>query len=130
LYDIYYTENFNPNSRNHLLFEKGLFKIHVAVQLERLCRRFNNQRSKETFGTIVIEPDELKAIPKHTKLVHQCPDCLTVYDPEFGDMSKNIAAGTLFDELPDTYCCSTCDTAKADMQAVEMNKIIALNTAA
>jgi rubredoxin len=130
LYDIYYTENFNPNSRNHLLFEKGLFKIHVAVQLERLCRRFNNQRSKETFGTIVIEPDELKAIPKHTKLVHQCPDCLTVYDPEFGDMSKKIAAGTLFDELPDTYCCSTCDTAKADMQAVEMNKIIALNTAA
>ncbi|WAC15152.1 rubredoxin [Dyadobacter pollutisoli] len=130
VYDIYYTENFNPNSRTQLLFEKGLFKIHVAVQLERLCRRFNNQRSKETFRTVVTEPDELKTIQKNTKLVHQCPDCLTVYDPEFGDISKNIPAGTLFDELPGTYCCPTCDTAKSAMQPVEMNKLIALNTAA
>ncbi|MCF0073880.1 rubredoxin [Dyadobacter sp. CY261] len=122
VYDLYYTENFNPNSRTQVLFEKGLFKIHLPAQLERLCRRFNNQRSRETLKTMLSEPDEAKTIFKPAEIAHQCPDCLTIYDSEYGDILGDIAPGTAFKDLPADYCCSTCDTGKASFVAVEFTR--------
>ena len=122
VYDIYYTENFNPNSRTQLLFEKGLYKIHVAAQLEKLCRRFNNQRTREHFSSAPTETEEENQAFKIIEFVYQCPDCLTVYDPEYGDLTQNIAPGTAFDDLPESYCCATCDNSKSAMTATEFNK--------
>jgi rubredoxin len=129
VYDIYHTENFNPNSRGLILFEKGLFKIHVAVQLEKLCRRFNNQRSKESLIPIANETDELKTVVKNGRIVHQCPECFTIYDPAYGDILGNIPAGTAFEHLPENYCCPTCDTLKNEMQPIETGKLSTLETA-
>lgn len=120
VYDLYYTENFNPNSRALVPFEKGLFKIHLPAQLERLCRRFNNQRSRDTLKTMLSEPDEAKAAVKAVKTAHQCPDCLTIYDAEFGDIPGDIPPGTAFEDLPAAYCCPTCDSPKAAFVAVEL----------
>lgn len=120
VYDLYYTENFNPNSRVHVLFEKGLFKIHLPAQLERLCRRFNNQRSRDTLKTVLPEADEAKTAIKAVKVLHQCPDCLTVYDPEFGDTLGDIPSGTAFEDLPADYCCPTCDCCKSLFEPVEL----------
>lgn len=122
VYDLYYTENFNPNSRALVLFEKGLFKIHLPAQLERLCRRFNNQRSRDTLKTMLSEPDEAKAAIKAVKTAHQCPDCLTIYDPEFGDILGDIPFGTAFEDLPGDYCCPTCDSGKATFVTVELTR--------
>ncbi len=122
VYDLYYTENFNPNSRALVLFERGLFKIHLPAQLERLCRRFNNQRSRDTLKTMLSEPDEAKTAVKMAKTVHQCPDCLTIYDPEYGDMLGDIPPGTAFEDLPADYCCPTCDSGKAVFMAVELTR--------
>lgn len=117
LYDLYFTENFNPNSRKFILFEKGLFKIHLPGQLARLCRRFNNRRFADHKEAIKIETEEYK-IPATTYSVHQCPHCFTVYDPKFGDLLNNISAGTPFQYLPDHYTCSTCDADKIEMQEI------------
>lgn len=122
VYDLYYTENFNPNSRAQVLFEKGLFKIHLPAQLERLCRRFNNQRSRDTLKTMLSEPDEAKAAVKTAKMAHQCPDCMTVYDPEFGDMLGDVPSGTAFEDLPASYCCPTCDSGKAVFLPIELTR--------
>lgn len=122
VYDLYYTENFNPNSRTQVLFEKGLFKIHLPAQLERLCRRFNNLRSKDTLKTMLSEPDEAKMAVKTAKTVHQCPDCLTIYDPEFGDILGDIPPGTAFEALPAAYCCPTCDSGKAIFLPIELTR--------
>ena len=122
VYDLYYTENFNPNSRAMVLFEKGLFKIHLPAQLERLCRRFNNQRSRDTLKTMLSEPDEAKTAVKAVKTAHQCPDCLTIYDPEFGDILGDIPPGTAFEDLPADYCCPTCDSSKAIFVTVELTR--------
>lgn len=130
VYDLYYTENFNPNSRTQLLFEKGLFKIHLPAQLERLCRRFNNQRSRDTLKTMLSEPDEAKTAVKQVKTAHQCPDCLTIYDPEFGDILGDIPAGTAFEDLPAEYSCPTCDTGKAAFVAIEVTLLSNLEPAA
>src|SRR5205085_10386378 len=52
VYDLYYTENFNPNSRTYHLAERGLLKMHVPNQLNRLCRKFNARRSQERVETV------------------------------------------------------------------------------
>jgi rubredoxin len=118
VYDLYYTENFNPNSRKHIIFEKGLFKFHLAGQLDRLCRRFNNGRSLANQSDFPAEP-EIDTTCEDYTTVHQCPDCLTVYDPQYGDMFSDISAGTAFHDLPETYTCPTCDLPKTDMLEIQ-----------
>ncbi|MVM39931.1 rubredoxin domain-containing protein [Spirosoma sp. HMF3257] len=116
VYDVYFTENFNPNSRTYNLFEKGLFKLHLPNQLNRLCRKFNARRLQEGGETIRLEPEKPElTLTKITANVHQCPHCFTVYDEHYGDARRNIPAGTPFDHLPSDYTCSTCDAPKADM---------------
>jgi len=120
VYDLYFTENFNPNSRAYILFEKGLYKIHLAGQLERLCRRFNNRRLKNNLDIIKTEIDEQRLASNPISAVYQCPNCFTVYDPDFGDLLKNIPAGTPFKHLPDSYSCPTCDTEKNQMMEIQL----------
>lgn len=126
VYDLYHTDNFNPNSRNLVLFEKGLFGLHLGWQLERLCRRFNNLRSLENSQDFLIEANDAANVATMTKPIYQCPDCLTVYDPDYGDLRQNIAPGTRYENLPEHYCCSTCDNHKSLLQPVEIATSTAL----
>lgn len=121
VYDLYYTENFNPNSRTQILFEKGLFKIHLPGQLERLCRRFNNRRLKSLGELAKPEIEDPKE--QIMTMVYQCPNCFTVYDPRYGDSLSSIAAGTAFDKLPESYTCPTCETKKEEMTPIRLPEI-------
>jgi rubredoxin len=120
VYDLYYTENFNPNSRKHILFEKGLFKIHLPWQLERLCRKFNKGLTFESLETVHSEEDIKPELPPLTIPAYQCPDCMTVYHPEYGDELNHVLPGTSFDLLPDTYSCPTCGTPKNELRPIEL----------
>lgn len=122
VYDLYYTENFNPNSRTYHRFEKGLFKLHVPNQLNRLCRRFNTRRWQETIDTNRPELETVESIPvpSEVTMLHQCPYCYTVYDPQYGDERCGIPAGTSFNQLPADYSCSTCDAPKEEFKEVEL----------
>ncbi|MBD2703655.1 rubredoxin [Spirosoma sp. BT702] len=115
-YDIYFTENFNPNSRTYHLFEKGLFKLHVPNQLHRLCRKFNARRAIETGETIRLEPERIEPVSANVAVVHQCPHCFTIYDEKYGDERNGMAPGTPFYQLPGDYTCPTCDAPKHEMQ--------------
>ncbi len=37
-----------------------------------------------------------------------CSNCGYVYDPAAGDPGQGIAAGTPFEDLPDTWRCPIC----------------------
>lgn len=41
-----------------------------------------------------------------------CKVCATIYDPEKGDSEENIAPGTAFENLPDTWICPVCGSGK------------------
>ncbi|WP_439559709.1 rubredoxin [Dyadobacter sp.] len=118
LYDIYYTENFNPNSRRLVAFERGLYRMQLAVQLEKLCRRFSNQRSKPGMQLAFTAEEELQQQPAPGKVLHQCPHCFTVYDPEYGDEQQNVPPDTPFESLSESYCCGVCGSGKAEMEVV------------
>ena len=45
---------------------------------------------------------------------YQCTNCLTVYDEKYGDPGAGISVGTAFENLPDTYRCHVCDSAKIE----------------
>jgi rubredoxin len=44
--------------------------------------------------------------------VHQCPECLTLYNSAFGDVVQGIPKDVLFVDLPEDYCCSLCESPK------------------
>ncbi|MDQ6478382.1 rubredoxin domain-containing protein [Dyadobacter sp. LHD-138] len=119
VYDLYFTENFNPNSRKHILFQKGLFKIHLPWQLERLCRQYNTRKTSENTEAFFLEKDEVKSTSPATLTAHQCPNCMTIYHPEYGDILNNIPPKTSFEALPQTYCCPTCGTEKNELTEIQ-----------
>lgn len=120
-YDILFTEDFNPNSRRYFTFATGLWRMHVPGQLERLCRKFSAQKWAEVREEAVPEVVETTVFSeeKPPRLIHECPHCLTVYDPEFGDERNGIAPGVAFADLPQRYVCPTCEAPKADFRGVE-----------
>ena len=45
-----------------------------------------------------------------------CEICGYVYDPAKGDPSQDIAPGTPFDQLPDTWVCPVCGAPKSQFK--------------
>ncbi len=43
---------------------------------------------------------------------YQCNVCGWIYDPEKGDPTQNIEAGTPFEQLPDDWTCPECGAGK------------------
>jgi rubredoxin len=105
VYDIFHTADFNPNSRDYVLFERGINKVHVAEILTRLSKKYYaslNQKDE----IISIKKPEIKC---ERFEVHQCKTCFTIYDERFGDSLNQIAIGTKFEDLPKNFICSVCD---------------------
>ncbi|MFC5409917.1 rubredoxin [Larkinella bovis] len=123
VYDLYFTENFNPNSRTYFRFEKGLLKIFLPNQIDRLCRKFSARRWLENGKALRVESEQPETGPETPGCVHQCPYCLTVYDPVYGDDRRGISAGVPFAALPADYTCPTCDALKSEMQEVSLAMI-------
>ena len=48
-----------------------------------------------------------------------CVNCAYVYDPEKGDPSANIPAGTAFEDLPDDWVCPLCYVDKDSFDPVD-----------
>lgn len=45
---------------------------------------------------------------------YKCLVCGYIYDPREGEPSQQVAAGTPFVELPDTWVCPICSAEKED----------------
>ncbi len=117
VYDIFHSQDFNPNSRDLVLFEKGVNKAHLAEMLQRLTKRFYAQSSKD-----IAEKTKKEIAKKEIKKAidqYQCNICFTIYDETFGDPQNNILAGVNFADLPASYCCSVCEASKEHFQKTE-----------
>ena len=42
----------------------------------------------------------------------KCIVCGYIYDPVKGDPANNVAAGTKFEDIPDTWVCPECGAGK------------------
>jgi rubredoxin len=50
---------------------------------------------------------------------YRCLLCSYVYDPAVGDPENEVAPGTAFDELPDTWVCPDCGAGKDQFEPAE-----------
>ena len=50
---------------------------------------------------------------------YKCQVCDYIYDPAKGDASQNIAPGTAFEALPDSWTCPDCGAPKSDFIALD-----------
>lgn len=53
----------------------------------------------------------------HRKYV--CSICGHIYDPLEGDPENGIAPGTPFEDLPSSWTCPECGSAKADFEPLD-----------
>ena len=49
---------------------------------------------------------------------YRCVICDYIYDPALGDPDSGIAAGTLFDDIPDDWVCPICGADKSNFEAI------------
>ncbi len=125
VYDISYTEDFNPNGRTKKFFETSILRVNLAEQLRRSVLKYNKMIAENAIKAAGLRDDhkEQEIIQPSTRKVHQCKHCFTIYDPAFGDLLNNIPAGVPFSKLPVSYVCSTCEADKKDFKVVEMENV-------
>lgn len=49
---------------------------------------------------------------------YKCLVCGYIYDPAAGDLTQGIAAGTAFEDLPDTWVCPECGVTKDQFEKI------------
>lgn len=49
---------------------------------------------------------------------YECSVCGYIYNPEEGDDSAGIDAGTPFEELPDDWVCPICGAGKDEFEEI------------
>ncbi|MDR8394142.1 rubredoxin [Aliifodinibius sp. S!AR15-10] len=115
-YNVYYSKNFDPNEEKYIPFAMHVSKWELPKVLMKLSRNYYSAMNEESRDRIWEEPEK----EPDTQLVHQCPNCMTIYDPRYGDPQSGIPEGRSFDGLPDTYECSLCETPKMEFREMEI----------
>jgi rubredoxin len=113
VYDILYAKDFNPNERTGAVFSTGNPKFLLPEQLRRsVIKYYNFMREINQRPVQTVSEQPLKPVTTKEKYVYQCKNCLSVYDEALGDISQKINPGTNFNDLPEAYCCTLCETEK------------------
>ncbi len=118
VYDISYTEDFNPNGRTKKYFDTGVSGFVLSEQLRRCVLQYNKLKAANLIQDAGMKDDHITDESEiiGTKKVYQCTHCQTVYDADFGDELNNIRAGIAFEDLPEAYTCPTCEAPKRDFR--------------
>ncbi|MDP3946564.1 MAG: rubredoxin [Lutibacter sp.] len=115
-YNVLYCKNFNPNSREYIIYAQDVDKTELPGLLMELSKLYFGQLGEET-----ADLDENSNMePKIEKEVYQCKDCLTVYDSDYGDQNDMVEAGVLFKDLPLNYKCPLCEAPKDAYKLVKI----------
>jgi len=121
-FDILHTRDFNPNSKDFIIYRENVKYSDLADVLSGLCDYFY---TIQTDGSLLVAPSIAEEAKQEEVevILHQCKNCGTVYDSAYGDDFNSIAPGTAFSLLPETYCCPTCDSSKSDFVEVDKNSL-------
>jgi rubredoxin len=118
-YNVLYAKNFDPNTKEYIVHTQDVDKLELPNILIELSRKY--------FGELGNAVTEISAAAtkkeKTIEEVHQCPECLTIYNPAYGDAIQGIEKGVLFQDLPEDYCCPLCESPKINFIALTGEKL-------
>ena len=131
-YDILYTQDFNPNSKEYILFRKDLEKEDLGAYLVSLCKYFYELQSGEDLIPSAAWRQEgatrlgtgAAGAATEKKWVFQCRHCLTLYDEQYGDPENGEPPGRTFTETSPDYCCPVCGSPKDSFVSIEKSALI------
>ena len=106
-----HSHDFNPNSKEYIIYKEGVAKDDLGEFLIELCNHFYEILSDWNLSppTSLIE-SQASQTQAETHYVYQCQNCLSIYDKTYGD-GAGVAAGVDFEILTD-YTCPTCESSK------------------
>ncbi|HTR27911.1 MAG TPA: rubredoxin [Puia sp.] len=122
-YELWHTADFDPHSRELILFRKDLEKETLFPYIVSLCKDFYSLQSKRS---TVVSEDNLRYQGNEgsidREVIWECKDCLTQYQPVYGDPGSGVAAGTAFEALGKDYICPVCGSLKEEFRVVEKGR--------
>ena len=116
-YSISHTRDFNPNSRDEIVYAEQVTRGQLAGQLISLCHVFQDMQSSATIAEAVAET----VTTQDETLVYECGCCLSRYDKTYGDPANSIPPGTDFESIND-YRCPVCDAPKSEFNLIEVTQ--------
>jgi rubredoxin len=107
-YNVLYAKNFDPNTKEYIVLTQDIDKQELPLILIELSKKYF-----EELGNALPEIS-ITSIKKEIKEqdIHQCTECLTLYNSEYGDLTQGIEKGVLFADLAEDYQCSLCESPK------------------
>ncbi len=114
-FNVLYSKNFDPNSQEYIVYAQDIDKIELPGLLMELSQMYFDQLGETT------DKENNKTSDKTTPVlseVHQCSECMTIYDSTYGDEKANIAPNTPFEELPENYTCNVCEGSKKQFSKI------------
>ena len=119
-YELWHTADFDPHSRDLILFRKDLEKEALFPYIVSLCKEYY---SKQEDGGVAVSEEGSRHPSTGSETaaeeVWECPDCLTRYHAAYGDPGSGVAAGTAFGEVLPEYVCPVCGAPKANFRIAE-----------
>lgn len=113
LYDITYTTDYDPNGRKVAFFARNIFGFTLPEKLRKSVLEFNEHIAYESRFKD-LPKKEAEETKTEQPILHQCSQCLTIYDPAYGDEMNDILPGVNFENLPEEYSCSVCEEPKSN----------------
>ncbi|UOB18074.1 rubredoxin [Abyssalbus ytuae] len=118
-YNLLYAKNFDPNTREYIVHVQDIDKVELPGILMELSQMYFEQLGTENEEEVKTKENTKEEIEAE---VYQCRECLTIYDPAYGDVTQNIKKGILFEDLPHDYICSLCESPKSSFQKKKVIK--------
>jgi len=118
-YNLLYAKNFDPNEQEYIVHVQDVDMVELPSLLMELSRLYFEQLGNEKEEKPL--PETAPEMMEHE--VYQCSDCLTIYDPQYGDPTQDIAPKTSFEDLPDNFDCTLCEAPKTDFQKKIITKV-------
>ena len=119
-FNVLYAKNFDPNTKEYIVHTQDVDKLELPTILIELSKKYFEELGNSILEISTNTSEKEPVIEE----LHQCQDCLTLYNPLFGDRSQGIQEGVHFTALPEHYCCSLCDAPKGRFKQISSKKIV------
>lgn len=110
LYTVSFAKDFNPSNIIYYPYARHVTKEMIPALLIELSKLYFRQLNPEKENSPVSRD---VVVEKTIDASFQCSNCLTIYDPKFGDAASGIEPGVPFESLPESYTCRVCESAKS-----------------
>ncbi len=117
LFDILHTRDFNPNSKDFVVYKENLSANTLGRSLIELCDFYHGLLSD---SNMLLLQDAGAEKENHIETVelYQCKNCLSIYDKSYGDQFNNVPVGIEFKNI-ENYICPVCESTADCFMAIK-----------